>query len=241
MSKGKSTYLTLEEYRAQVEKQIEPLWYKDANDLRLNIMAATSHIPGVFAPAVHALHSSRFNIQLPVSTPLTDLPDGYMELDHELVLCLEVEASKGTTEPMLLHPQPSENDVSNEVVRQQIMDGLTLSSEDSEVVEVASRGQNTNIEWWFKQRMGAITSRASGGRGDKGTGNIEWFKQRMGAITSTQTENIRKFSAPDSRISAERLVTTCLSKQCQHMKNVPRPNQHALKYGGMYPGPTNLS
>ena len=42
-----------------------------------------------------------------------------------------VEASKGTPEPMLLHPQPSEHDVSDEVVRQQIMDGLTLSSEDS--------------------------------------------------------------------------------------------------------------
>ena len=56
------------------------------------------------------------------------------------------------------------------------MDGLTLSSEDREVVEEVTRGQNTNIEW---------------------------FKQRMGAITSTQTEDIRKFSAADSRISAE--------------------------------------
>ena len=141
-------------------------------------MAATSHIPGVFAPAVHALHSSRFTILLPVSAPLTDLPDHVMELDHELAPCLEVEASKGTPEPMLLHHQlqVSEHDVSDEVVRQQIMDGLTLSSEDREVVEEVTRGQNTNIEW---------------------------FKQRMGAITSTQTEDIRKFSAADSRISAE--------------------------------------
>ena len=108
-------------------------------------MAATSHIPGVFAPAVHALHSSIFNIQLPVSTPLTDLPDDIMEPDHELAPCLEVEASKGTPEPTLLHPQPSEHEVSDEVVRQQIMDGLTLSSEDREVVEEATRGQNTNI------------------------------------------------------------------------------------------------
>ena len=53
-------------------------------------MAATSHIPAVFAPAVHALHSSRFNIQLPVSAPLTDLPDDIMELDHELAPCVEV-------------------------------------------------------------------------------------------------------------------------------------------------------
>ena len=161
-----------------------------------------SRISGVFAPAVHALHSSRFTIVLPVSTPLTDLPDDIMELDHEFALCLEVEASKGTTEPTLLHPQPSENDDSDEVFRQQLMDGLTFTSEDRAVVEEVTRGQNTNIEW---------------------------FKQRMGGITSTQTEDIRKFSAPDSRISAERLVTTCLSKRCQHMKNVTRPNQRALR------------
>ena len=45
-----------------------------------------------------------------------------------------------------------------------------IASEDREVVEEVTRGQNTNIEW---------------------------FNQRMGAITSTQTEDIRKFSAPD--------------------------------------------
>ena len=65
-----------------------------------------------------------------------------MEPDHELVLCLAVEASKGTPEPMLLHPQPSEHD---EVVRQQLIDGLSFTSEDRAVVEEVTRGQTQTL------------------------------------------------------------------------------------------------
>ena len=91
-----------------------------------------------------------------------------------------VEPSKCTTAPMLLRPDLQPSE--HDVSRSSAEHDLIFTSEDRAVVEEVTRGQN-----------------------------IEWFKQRMGAITSTltQTENIRKFSAPDRRIAAERLVRTC--------------------------------
>ena len=200
-----NTKEVISDYKGQLKQMDEPLTYEEAVQLRLGLICATSSL-GFFVPAIHALHASRFKLP-PYHPPLQPtLNDVFNEQAPELAPSTEVILDSSMPQPLAgqLDLSLKDQNVKNRVVREGIMNSIRFSRQDRRDIERGTRGQKVNIVW---------------------------YHQRMGSITSCQIDEIHRSSLPGSRISTDRLASTCIGKRYKYMVAPPRTNKAPLKWG----------
>ena len=173
--------------------------------LRHELFLAT-HGTGIYVPAVHVLNPSRFRTEPFVSPdPPTQLPDVCDDLSPHLVPSSVVEVK---SKPLPIGLLPAETVLpmvcSLEEKKLQVLKMASLSNEEREDIEMLTRGQSSNLEW---------------------------FVQRMGAITGSKAWDIIRYVAGNHKLSLERLIRSVMGYEFTHLKKVPKPRKPALKWG----------
>lgn len=174
-------------------------------ELRAGLFAATHHL-GVTIPAVHALQPNLYQTA-PPSPPFAaqTMPPILNELSHYIVPNSEVSVHSKPT-PVALYNEYktilSSSDVSQEA-KERFINSLQYNAEDLIHIEEITRGQSLNIEW---------------------------YKQRMGSVTSSVFGEVRRFM-DGHKISASRLIKSCIGLQNKNLSVPPKPKKAALKWG----------
>ncbi|XP_069102920.1 uncharacterized protein [Argopecten irradians] len=126
--------------------------YDDVLDLRVNLFTATHHL-GQYCPAVHILNCNRFkqhNDTLPFVE--TVLADNLEEHSHSIAYSCEITVAS-TPIPIYDLCRRLSLEESN---LDAIVSKITYSQSDRDKIELLTRGQSENLEW-FEQRKGSIT------------------------------------------------------------------------------------
>ena len=128
-------------------------------DLRHNLFSAMpSH--GVHVPAVHALNPQHYRdpSTIIITPPISHLPDQCDFLDPSIAPSLEVDVE---WKPLPISLTPTQNIVDSncsvEDKQELVLNALQYNDGERAEVERLTRGQSTNIEWFY-QRMGSITA-----------------------------------------------------------------------------------